>query len=259
MPARWHWGGARTQLHIFLEPGAGRARRRRSVRPDPIGRPAARWRGSPANQGRNGGGGRRACAGPAGRSRRVAGQSTGVHLIRHMLGSAPAEREPREAFPRVDSRGRRRVHRGTPRLQPTLEQRPRLRSQHLPLRAAVQAGHRHSAAPVCHRPPRRAGQSSLATRRRTSLARIATRAGFSDQCQFSHQFSVLSRDAGAIPHRTHESHKSASFPPDTHQPVHHSPANRASRSSAGDHSTARSQSVHYPTIGRFFKPMQGTG
>jgi hypothetical protein len=35
----------------------------------------------------------------------------------------------------------------------------------LPLREAVQEGHRAAAAPVCHRPPRRAGQAAPARRR----------------------------------------------------------------------------------------------
>src|SRR5262249_40679465 len=80
---------------------------------------------------------------------------------RHGRGPPPPRGRRGRPAPRSKAPRRRRVYRGTPRRRPEPGGAGRGRSsQRLPLRAAVQAGHRAAAAPVRHRPPRRAGQAA---------------------------------------------------------------------------------------------------
>jgi hypothetical protein len=90
-----------------------------------------------------------------------------VHLIRH----ASAPRAPRAPDRRRASSGetphRRRVHRGTPRRRPDPGADRGIRPpQRVPLRAAVQGGHRDAAAPVRHCPPCRTSKATPAGTRR---------------------------------------------------------------------------------------------
>jgi hypothetical protein len=90
-----------------------------------------------------------------------------VHLIRHILAPRRPERGRDGALPRGAAPRRRRVLRGAPRRGPDPGAVGRGRPpQPLPLRAAVQGGHRATAAPVRHRAPRRTGEGAPARRRR---------------------------------------------------------------------------------------------
>ena len=204
-PERSQWcrpaartGGAGAGPGLAAHPpgaGAGRAGRRRGVRPRPgaADGPAARRPGPPATPGRDGGGGRRADRrrrrGAAGR--RVAGQRPGRPPDPPRPGAPPARRRRDGALPRARLRAVVEYIEGHLDASPSLEQMPRS-----PASAPTTSRGSSRRRPVCRRTStssiRRVEQArQLLEETDLTLAEVAARAGFSDQSQFSHHFKRL--------------------------------------------------------------------
>ena len=176
--------------------GAGRAGRRRGVRPRPgaADGPAARRPGPPATPGRDAGGGPELTAGGAGG--RLAAESLAnvlaVHLIRHVLAPRRPARGRDGALPRGRLRAVVEYIEEHLDAGPTLEQMAavaRLSPYHFARQFKAATGlppHQY----VIARRVERAKQL-LQEDGDLSLAEVAARAGFSDQSQFSHHFKRL--------------------------------------------------------------------
>jgi hypothetical protein len=151
-PVRWRWSGSKDSLHVFLEPRLVAQVAAESFELDParvvvppldrldLPRLRAAMQAVDAELRADEAGGNLAAESLA--------NVLAVYLIRHVSAPRRPARDPDGKLPRP------------PRRQPDSGGIGRRRaSQPVPLRAAVPGGHRAAAAPVRHRPPRRAGQA----------------------------------------------------------------------------------------------------